>query len=92
MNCLVITEANHNKTDFPKSWVETIFLEEDRVYDFESMMELVSHVFDDCDIWHYKGQDWLENEDILFNPLYNSQLIRCAELNEGLEGLDNFIR
>jgi hypothetical protein len=93
MNCLIITLDQQAKIDFPKSLVETIFLEEDREYDFDEMMELVSHVFDDCDIWYYQGQDWIDFDgDIILNPFVNAELIRCAEINEGLEGLDNFIR
>tara|TARA_X000000368_G_scaffold406586_1_gene385020 strand:- start:56 stop:337 length:282 start_codon:yes stop_codon:yes gene_type:complete len=93
MNCLIITLDQQEKIDFPKSLVETIFLEADRLYYYEQLMELVSHVFDDCDIWLYKGQNWEDLDgNILFNPLEDAELIRCAELNEGLEGLDNFIR
>tara|TARA_Y100001970_G_C13838448_1_gene653238 strand:- start:348 stop:626 length:279 start_codon:yes stop_codon:yes gene_type:complete len=92
MNCLIITleQQAHN---FPESWVETIFLEEDRLYYYEELMELVSHVFDDCNIWLYKGQNWEDLDgNILFNPLEDAEHVRCAELNEGLEGLDNFVR
>ena len=93
MNCLIITLDQHAKIDFPKSLVETIFLEEDRDYNFDEMMELVSHVFDDCDIWYYQGSAWNDVDgDMIFNPLVDAELIRCAELNEGLEGLDNFVR
>mgnify|MGYP001169576080 CR=1 FL=1 len=91
MNCLVITSGQQPWFDFPECLVETIFLEEDRDYDFDDMMELVSHVFDDCNIWHYQGPDWKNLEgDIIFNPLSgdNSELIRAAELNEGFEGID----
>ena len=91
MNCLLLTSGKSPRYNFPKSLVEMISLEEDRSYEFEEMIELVSHVFDDCEVWHYEGPDWETPEgDIIFNPLTGDscELIRASEIYDGFGGID----